>query len=213
VIHDGYPVVLQGSLPGMRVSSIDVDNVAGGRTAVEHLIAAGHERIGCITNAPLAYTAARERADGWRAAMRDAGLEAPDAWLEAADFDAPSGDRAVNALLGRAPDLDALFVASDVVALGAIGGLRAAGRRVPSDVSVVGFDDVPLAAYFHPPLTTVRLPAYELGHAAGVALLERISEPAVPTRTLLATDLVIRASTRATTPRGQAQPGPGPRSH
>ena len=70
---------------------------------------------------------------------------------------------------------DAAFVASDVVALGAIGALREAGRRVPDDVSIVGFDDIPLAAYFDPPLTTVRLPAYELGHAAGRALLERIA--------------------------------------
>jgi DNA-binding LacI/PurR family transcriptional regulator len=88
-------------------------------------------------------------------------------------------------------------VASDVVALGAIGALREAGRKVPADVSVVGFDDIPLAAYFDPPLTTVRLPAYELGQAAGRALLERIAQRALPTRTLLPTELVIRASTAA----------------
>ena len=88
-----------------------------------------------------------------------------------------------------------MFVASDVVALGAIGALREAGRRVPDDVSVVGFDDIPLAAYFDPPLTTVRLPAFELGQAAGRALLDRIAERAVPQRTLLPTELIVRAST------------------
>jgi DNA-binding LacI/PurR family transcriptional regulator len=73
--------------------------------------------------------------------------------------------------------------------------LREAGRRVPDDVSVVGFDDIPLAAFFDPPLTTVRLPAYELGQAAGRALLERITGQAIPTRTLLPTELIVRAST------------------
>jgi DNA-binding LacI/PurR family transcriptional regulator len=94
-------------------------------------------------------------------------------------------------------ELDAVFVASDVVALGAIGALRAAHKRVPDDMSVVGFDDIPLAAFFDPPLTTVRLPAYELGHAVGAALLDRISRATVPRRTLLTTELVVRASTRA----------------
>jgi LacI family transcriptional regulator len=90
---------------------------------------------------------------------------------------------------------DAVFVASDVVALGAIGALREAGRHVPDDVSVVGFDDIPLAGYFDPPLTTVRLPAYELGQAAGRALLARIADRAMPSRTLLPTELIVRAST------------------
>ena len=90
----------------------------------------------------------------------------------------PSGHAAMARLLARTP-FDAAFVASDVVALGAIGALREAGRRVPDDVSIVGFDDIPLAAYFDPPLTTVRLPAFELGQAAGRALLERIADRAI----------------------------------
>jgi LacI family transcriptional regulator, galactose operon repressor len=82
-----------------------------------------------------------------------------------------------------------------VVALGAIGALREAGKRIPADVSVVGFDDIPLAAYFDPPLTTVRLPAYELGQAAGRALLDRIDQRSIPSRTLLPTELIVRGST------------------
>ncbi len=92
---------------------------------------------------------------------------------------------------------EAAFVASDVVALGAIGALRAAGLDCPEDLSIVGFDDIPLAAYFDPPLTTVRLPAFELGQAAGRALLDRIAEREIAPRTLLRTELVIRSSTRA----------------
>jgi len=196
IVGEGFPVVLQGTLPGLETPSVDVDNRAGAKVAVEHLLALGHRRIGCITNAPLAYTAARERLEGYRAALREAGIEPDPAWVAEGAFDAASGHRAMEELLART-ELDAVFVASDVVALGAIGALRAANRRVPDDVSVVGFDDIPLAAFFDPPLTTVRLPAYELGHAVGTALIDRISRATVPRRTLLPTQLIVRASTRA----------------
>jgi DNA-binding LacI/PurR family transcriptional regulator len=195
LVRDGFPLVLQGSLPDLHVTSVDVDNVAGARGAVEHLIGLGHRRIACITNAPLVYTAAQARLTGYRLALEAAGLPVDAGLIATGDFDAPSGHAAMHDLLGRA-SFEAVFVASDVVALGAIGALREAGRKVPDDVSVVGFDDIPLAAYFDPPLTTVRLPASELGQAAGRALLERIADPtAAPRRTLLPTELIVRAST------------------
>jgi DNA-binding LacI/PurR family transcriptional regulator len=194
LVRDAFPIVLQGALPDIGAPSVDVDNVAGARGAVEHLISLGHRRIACITNAPLVYTAAQERLAGYRQAIAAAGLEAdPDLVAEAA-FDAPSGHAAMAGLLART-HFDAAFVASDVVALGAIGALREAGKRVPHDISIVGFDDIPLAAYFDPPLTTVRLPAFELGQAAGRALLERIADRDIPARTLLPTELIVRAST------------------
>jgi LacI family transcriptional regulator len=194
LIRDGFPIVLQGSLPGADVTSVDVDNAAGARGAVEHLIALGHRRIACITNAPVVYTAAHARLSGYRAALEAAGLEAAPDLVEEAAFDAPSGHAAMARLLART-SFDAAFVASDVVALGAIGALREAGLRVPADVSIVGFDDIALAAYFDPPLTTVRLPAFELGQAAGRALLEQIAESAMSHRTLLPTELIVRGST------------------
>jgi len=194
LLIEGFPIVLQGNLPGVDVPSVDVDNVAGARGAVQHLLSLGHRRIACITNAPLVYTAAQERLEGYRQALFDAGLEAPDALVAEGAFDAPSGHAAMSQLLARV-EFEAVFVASDVVALGAISALREAGKRVPTDVSVVGFDDIPLAAYFDPPLTTVRLPAFELGHAAGRALLERIADRAIPARTLLSTELIVRSST------------------
>jgi len=196
---EDFPIVIQGAMPGLNVTSVDVDNVAGARGAVEHLISLGHRRIACITNAPLVYTAAQDRLDGYRAALEAAGLPVLDELIEEAAFDARSGHSAMVALLARTT-FDAAFVASDVVALGAIGALREAGRRVPTDVSIVGFDDIPLAAFFDPPLTTVRLPAYELGQAAGRALLEQIAERAIPTRTLLPTELILRGSTAAPSP-------------
>ena len=194
VTADGFPIVIQGSLPGSATPSIDIDNLASARLAVEHLVALGHRRIGCITNAPLAYTAARERAAGFRAVVSDAGLPEPVGLVVEGAFDAPSGRQAMEALLaGERPT--AVFVASDIVALGAIAAITDAGLRVPGDISVIGFDDVPLAAYFDPPLTTIRLPAFELGLATGRALLDRIAGREVPARTLLPTELVVRGST------------------
>ncbi len=192
--RDGFPVVIQGSLPGLDVSSVDIDNEAGARLAVEHLLALGHRRIACITNAPLAYTAASERLAGYREALAGAGVgEEPGLVAEGA-FDAPSGHRAVASILAHATP-DAIFVASDVVAIGAIAGLREAGLSVPGDVSVVGFDAIPLTAYLNPPLTTIALPAYDLGLAAGRAILDRIAGRPVAGRTLLPTELIVRAST------------------
>jgi LacI family transcriptional regulator len=192
--RDGFPVVIQGSLPGLDVPSVDVDNEAGARLAVEHLLALGHRRIACITNASLAYTAASERLAGYREALAAAGIaEDPSLVVEGA-FDAPSGHRAMNEILARSTP-DAVFVASDVVAIGAIAGLRQAGLAVPGDVSVVGFDAIPLAAYLDPPLTTISLPAHDLGLAAGRAVLDRITGRPVASRTLLPTELIVRAST------------------
>ncbi len=194
LVRDGFPIVLQGSLPGLDVTSVDVDNAAGACGAVEHLIGLGHRRIACITNAPVVYTAAAARLAGYRQALAHAGLEVADDLVQEAAFDAPSGHAAMARLLARTT-FDAVFVASDVVALGAIGALREAGLRVPSDISIVGFDDIALAAYFDPPLTTVRLPAFELGHATGRALLEQIADGATASRTLLPTELIVRGST------------------
>lgn len=194
LLRDGFPVVVQGSLPDVSVQSVDVDNVAGARGAVEHLLSLGHRRIACITNAPLVYTAAQERLAGYTEALVAADIECDPILITEADFDAPSGHVAMARLLARTT-FDAAFVASDVVALGAIGALREAGKRVPDDISIVGFDDIPLAAYFDPPLTTVRLPAFELGQAAGRALVERLADRAIPHRTLLSTELMVRGST------------------
>ena len=213
LIRDGFPVVLQGSLPGLDVPTVDVDNVAGARGAVEHLIAAGHRRIACITNAPLVYTAAQARLAGYHEALAAAGIPADPDLVEEAAFDAPSGHQAMARLLART-SFDAAFVASDVVALGAVGGLREAGLRIPDDVSLVGFDDIPLAAYFDPPLSTVHLPAFELGQAAGRALIDRIEGRPVPDRTLLPTELVIRCvdpSAQRVRPHDRQRPGPAGR--
>lgn len=195
LVEDEYPIILQGSLPGVAASSIDVDNRAGAAAAVRHLIDLGHRQIGCITNAPRAYTAAEERLQGYRDALEACGLRYDEALVVEGGFDATSGWHAMRSLLARDVALTAVFVASDVVAFGALRALREAGRHVPGDVSVAGFDDIPLARHFDPPLTTVHLPARSLGEAAGRALVERLAGRPVASRTLLDTELVVRDST------------------
>jgi len=199
---DASPIVLQGSLPDAPVPSVDVDNSAAAASAVRHLIELGHRRIGCITNAPLTYTAASDRLAGYRRALEEAGLEADPRLVVEAAFNAASGRQAMAELLAR-DGITAAFVASDVVALGAAAAIREAGLRIPDDIALVGFDDIPLAAFFDPPLTTIRLPARDLGVAAGLALLDRIDGRPVAARTVLPTELIVRSST--------APPRPEPR--
>ena len=200
LVAAGFPIVLQGSRPDLDAPSVDVDNRAGARAAVEHLLELGHRRIGCITNASLAYTAATERLAGYCDALEAAGIAYDQRLVIEGSFDAGSGHKAMAELLARSNDLTAVFVASDVVALGALGGLRDAGLRVPADVSVVGFDDIALAEHFDPPLTTIHLPARGLGKAAGQLLVERVAGRQVAQRTLLPTQLVVRESTAAVGP-------------
>ena len=199
VLDDGPPYASADSLFALAIPapSVDVDNRAAARSAVEHLLGLGHRRIACITNAPLAYTAAADRLAGYRDALDAAGIPADEGLVEEGAFDAGSGHAAMARLLARAGDVTACFIASDVVAFGALRAVREAGLRVPADVSVVGFDDIPLARHFDPPLTTVRLPAHALGAAAGHALIARLGGQPVVERTLLPTELIVRESTAA----------------
>jgi DNA-binding LacI/PurR family transcriptional regulator len=195
-LHDeGFPIVLQGTFEGHGVPMVDIDNRKAAREAVEHLFGLGHETIGIVTNAPLEYTAAQERLAGYRDAHLDRGVPVREELIVPAAFDAASGHAAMTTLLERSPRPTAVFVASDVVAFGVYGALRAAGLRIPGDVSVVAFDDIPLAAFADPPLTTIRVPAYELGMQTGRTLLDLIAGDEVAPRTLLPAELVKRAST------------------
>ncbi len=212
---DGFPLVLQGSLPDVPIPSVDVDNVSGARLAVEHLIAVGHRQIACVTNAPLAYTAAVERLEGYRSALEAAGIPYDEQLVTHADFDAASGHAAMDRLIRRGGAFSAVFAASDVVALGVIGAARAHRVSVPDRLAIVGFDDIPLAAHFDPPLTTVHLPAYELGFSVGRALIDRIAGRPVPARSVLETQLVVRGSAPGPHggepggfPPGELRPGP-----
>ncbi|SOD77193.1 transcriptional regulator, LacI family [Streptomyces sp. 1222.2] len=180
--------------------SVDSDNYGGGRSAVEHLIARGCARIATITGRLDVYGAQR-RIEGYRDALEDAGREVDERLIAPGDFTEEGGRRAMRELLARCPDLDAVFAESDVMAAGARQILREAGRRIPDDVALVGYDDSAIARHMDPPLTSVRQPIEEMGRAMIDLLLDEIADrrPAVSRglerrQVVLPTELVGRDS-------------------
>ena len=171
-------------------SYVDVDNVGGAFAAVSHLASGQRRMIGTISG-PQGLPAGQDRLSGYRSALEAAGLPLDGGLEEAADFTHDGGATAMRVLLGRRPGLDAVFAASDLMAVGALRALAAAGRRVPEDVAVVGYDDDPLAASTTPLLTSVRQPIEEMGREMARLLLDAIQ---TPRRVILATQLQVRAS-------------------
>ncbi len=179
---------------------VDSDNTGGAQAAVEHLLAAGRRRVATVTG-PLDMFAARCRLAGYRTALRAAGLRDDHALVAHGDFTEAGGRAAAERLLEHDPGLDAVFCASDVMAAGARRALRDAGRTVPDDVALVGFDDSAVARQMDPPLTSVRQPIEEMGRAMARMLLQRIEEPAAEQPPVtLPTELAVRASSRGSRP-------------
>lgn len=185
------PVVFVGDpeVPGLPFA--DVDQYTGAIVATRHLIRRGAERIATITG-PLDMRAGVQRLRGFEDAMSDAGLRP--AGVVHGDFTSEGGEERARELLAAAPDVDAIFIASDLMALGAVRVLRAAGRSVPDDVAVVGFDDSVAALQCTPQLTTMTNPASELARLAG-EMLRRLLEgepPGAPV--ILPSRLIVRDS-------------------
>ncbi|WP_379621861.1 LacI family DNA-binding transcriptional regulator [Pseudonocardia sp. GCM10023141] len=191
------PVVLAGRPQGWTGSScVTIDNEGGSRAAVDHLIATGSERTAMITGS-AEFLDSRERYAGYVAALRAAGRDLDPALVAEGDFRYPdSGEHAMNLLLQRDPHVDGVFAASDTIAIGALRALAAAGRRVPDDVRVIGFDDDPLAARAEPPLSTVRVEFGEIGKRAVSMLLDLIAagDGSDAPSVVVGTELVLRAS-------------------
>ena len=191
------PVVLVDSLHP-EFDSISVDNHQGGFMATRHLVEIGRQRIAHISINPEAPPAA-ERRRGYEDALRSAGREVDRSLIVASEkrpfgFVEEAGYEAMGMLLCRKPRPDAVFVASDIQALGALRALREAGLKTPDDMALVGFDDIQVSAYVG--LTTLRQPTYEMGALAMERLMRRIDEPTVPVAsTVFAPTLVPRAST------------------
>lgn len=190
----GIPVVLGGRVAGVDVEGfVDFDNAMGARLAVDHLVHKGRRRIATITG-PLDMVAGRERLRGYREGLDAAGLEADESLVFHGDFSLASGQAGMRELLVRHPDLDGVFAANDVMAAGALGVLREAGRGVPAQVSMVGFDDSPLALSTHPPLTTVHQSAERMGSEMVAMLIEAMSGHGPRGPRILPTHLVVRGS-------------------
>ncbi|RYV49840.1 LacI family DNA-binding transcriptional regulator [Pengzhenrongella frigida] len=176
-----------------QVRYIDVDNAGGGRMAAEHLLQIGRRRIATITG-PQDMSASLDRFTGWVEAVTAAGLPA-DA-VAYGDFTKDGGARAAAQLLAEHPDLDSIFVASDLMASGALGVLAEAGRRVPEDVAIVGFDNLAVATSTSPTLTTIANPVVAMARAAGEILRDLLAGQQVDhAPRIFAPELVVRLST------------------
>jgi DNA-binding LacI/PurR family transcriptional regulator len=192
---EGAKVVLIGKLAETDLPSVDVDNIGGARMAAEHLIGLGHRQIGMITNAPTVYTGSSDRLNGFRDALEKHGIPVDTNLIRYGNFTIESGYEAMKNLLDSGAAFTAVFIASDTVALGAVRFLRERSIRLPEDLAVCGFDDIPLADFIDPPLTTVKLPAYGLGWGAGDLMVRLLNEeiPDQP-EIILESTLVVRRS-------------------
>ncbi len=190
-------VVLNPRTPVSGCNAISVANLAGAVSMVEHLVQLGHRRIAMIQG-PRGTGDAEQRLRGYRKALRKTGLR-PDPVLEyEGDFTEASGYRAALELLRRKPRPTALFAANDYMAIGAMSALRDAGIAVPDEIAVTGFDDIAIVEYLSPPLTTVRVDAYDLGARAIELWMNRPEDASHCQHHVLSTELVVRGSCGST---------------
>ncbi len=193
IVEAGLPTIFIGRPIDVPTAHyVDMDNTLGARLATEHLVARGAQRIATIAG-PQDMTPGLNRLAGWRAALEEAGR--PAEAVEYGDFTAASGAAAMERLLAAHPGIDGVFIASDLMASGALPVLAAHGRRVPDDVAVVGFDDLEISESTDPPLTTVRQPVAAMAARAGEILAGILVGGEVPSEPeLFGAELVVRAS-------------------
>jgi LacI family transcriptional regulator len=183
---------------------VENDNVAGGEMAVEHLVSQGYQTIGLITG-PLHWRSARLRRKAWFDALNSKGLANDPSLVMEGDWTAASGAQSLQRLLEQRPDIDAVFASNDQMALGAIQTLRKKGLRVPDDLAIIGYDDIPEASFFCPPLSSIRQPMYEIGRLAVDELAKMIEakredKEVDPQAINIKPELVVRESTAARHP-------------
>ncbi len=199
LVASGTPFLLVGRHPTYpEINYVDCDNRQGADEAVSHLLRLGRRRVATVTG-PMNTIAGQDRQAGYLTACHRRGHFPDAAWMVEGDYTEAGGYLATQRLLPLNPD--AIFAASDVMALGVLRALRDAGRRVPEEVAVVGFDDLPFAARTEPPLTTIRQSIQGLGQLAADTLIAMVEEATTqPRRITLPTELVIRSSCGATLP-------------
>ncbi len=189
----GAPFIVWGlPIPNYCYSSVTGDNFNGGRLATEHLIRTGKRRIAFL-GGPADELEVQQRYRGYEAALSAAGINVDPALVTHADFWLKSGAAAMQRLLEQAPDLDAVFVNSDLLAISAMETIRGHGKRVPEDVAVVGYDDLSIAAYNNPPLTTIRQNVPQAGKLLAQNLIQYLKTGMV-TNVTIPVELVVRAT-------------------
>lgn len=195
ILKAGVPIVtVDRSLLNSPVDQVEVDNRVGAYEAVSYLISAGHKRIGLITG-PVDVSTSRDRKKGYEDALASHAIEIRPDYIGLGDNRQPSGDALASRLLELARPPTALFVTNNLMTVGALQAIHRLGLKIPNDVAIIGFDDLPWAEALNPPLTVVRQPAYDIGHAAAELLLRRLNNPQVaPASIRLRPKLIIRQS-------------------
>jgi LacI family transcriptional regulator len=195
LVESGLPIVtVDRSLTNASIDKVEVDNRRGAYEATEYLIKRGHKRIGLITGR-MNISTSRERRQGYDDAIADNGLAAQPEYIRGGDFKQASGRALAEELLALPSRPSALFVLNNLMAVGALEAIHARKLRIPEDVALIGFDDLPWAEALDPPLTVVRQPAYEVGRSAAELLLKRLGDPKRPeTHLKLLPKLIIRSS-------------------
>ena len=193
--HQNTVLVDAYTQDGNAFDSVLIDNVSGAATAVQYLVSLGHRRIGLVGSQPHSYPSIRERRLGYLKVLDQHGLEA---FIEDSALNRTDACEAAKRLIGREPELTAIFACNDEVAIGVIGALQEVGLRVPEDVSVIGFDDIDFAQEVTPPLTTLHVDKIMMGVVAVRHLLDRSREPLrTPLKTLVVPQLIERESVRS----------------
>ncbi|RVC55872.1 MAG: LacI family transcriptional regulator [Mesorhizobium sp.] len=174
-------VLLDREIHSVHVDSVLVDHDHGGYLAGQYLVGLGHKRIGVI-GGPRDSSSSPARLRGFTRALQEAGVDLPASAVVDSDYHFAGGRLAMERLLTQAPDITAVFACNDLMAMGAVTALRSRGLRVPDDMSMIGFDDIPYAVTTWPPLTTIAQPVEKIGTRAVSLLLERVAEPAAHSR-------------------------------
>lgn len=196
---DGPPLVFLKCRPHALFPTLAVDNYTGAQLVTQHLLEHGRRRIAFISG-PLEWWEAAQRKKGWADALESADLPVLDRQWSIGNWSTPGGESAFHVVLENYPQMDAVFAANDQMALAVLHVARQKGIRVPEDLAVVGFDDLPESAYFNPPLTTVRQSLRTLGHQAVVKLLQlagdpiQLAQPELPQTIVLQPELIVRSS-------------------
>lgn len=211
LIEKGFPLVLIGSVRHPAEVSVTFATRPALSAAVDHVVGLGHRSIGAVTFSPRGFVAADARLAALDAGLRRHDLRLESDAVEDGDFDAESGHRACLALLRRRPDITAIFAGNDTIAIGVMSAARALGRRVPEDLSIVGFDDLPFAPWLTPALTTIRTDGVRQGMIATQMLFDRLSgRPLETPRVRLEPEFVARDSTQAVSSPHPRPAGAGP---
>lgn len=201
LLDDGYPFVLLYSTvkPG-PIWAVGIDNYRGGYRVTDHCVSLGHRRIGMVAGNFSMSDRSFHRWHGYRQCLLDHGIPYDKDLLIQTDYTLTGGRDSVKTLLSMADPPTAVFCSNDYLALGAMKGARELGLNLPGDLSIAGFDDIQIASYVIPALTTIRQPAYEMGKLGAELLFQRMGQQTKPVQLMLETELIVRQSTAARAP-------------